>query len=85
MKASWVTPEEVHLTGHGHAPPFPHEQLSLPKFPFWCSPVQLREAPQAGLGSLPRLSSPATSLPRKLAVLLPLRFSRLHFLQKTDF
>ena len=85
MKASWVTPEEVHLTGHGHAPPFPHEQLSLPKSPFWCSPVQLREAPQAGLGSLPRLPSPATSLPRKLAVLLPLRFSRLHFLQKTDF
>lgn len=62
-------------------PWFPREPFSLPKFPFRCS----RETPRLALAPLPHLPSPATSLPRKLVILLPLGLSHLHFLQKIDF
>jgi len=81
VKASWVTPEKVHLTGHGHAPPVPTRAVLSPKFPFRCS----WETPRLALAPLPHLPSPATSLPRKLVILLPLGLSHLHFLQKIDF
>lgn len=62
-------------------PAFPREQFCLPKSPFWCS----WEPPRLALAPLLHLPSPATSSPRKLAILLPVRLSHLHFLQKIDF